>query len=108
MLWLGKTGFCEIKGSPNDLSVAADVSETSQKLPYVYREWKHFTVKEGLPNDHVFAIKAEGPKVWVGTENGLACIDKQTGKIKSWKEEDGLPCALSPPSTPIPKPESFG
>jgi hypothetical protein len=28
-------------------------------LPYVYSEWKHFTVKDGLPNDHVFAIKAE-------------------------------------------------
>jgi ligand-binding sensor domain-containing protein len=60
-------------------------------LPYVYTEWKHFTIKDGLPNDHIFAVKVEGAKVWVGSENGLACIDKRTGKIKSWKEEDGLP-----------------
>jgi ligand-binding sensor domain-containing protein len=60
-------------------------------LPYVYTEWRQFTVADGLPNDHVFAVKVQGDKVWIGTENGLACYDKRTGKIKSWKEEDGLP-----------------
>ncbi len=61
------------------------------KLPYVYTRWKQFTTAEGLPNDHIFAVKANGPKVWVGTEDGLACIDKRTGKIQSWGEKDGLP-----------------
>ena len=60
-------------------------------LPYVYTNWKHFTTKDGLPNDHIFAVKADGPRVWIGTEDGLACYDKRTGKIQSWKEEDGLP-----------------
>lgn len=65
-------------------------------LPYIYTDWTHFTTKDGLPNDHIFAIKAFGSKVWVGTENGLACYDKRTGKFKFWKEEDdddngGLP-----------------
>lgn len=60
-------------------------------LPYVYTHWKQFTVKNGLPNDHVFAVKAHGNDVWVGTEDGLACIDKRTGKIRKWKEADGLP-----------------
>jgi len=60
-------------------------------LPYVYTKWKHFTVADGLPNDHIFAVKAAGPKVWIGTEDGLACYDKQSGKIRSWKEKDGLP-----------------
>ncbi len=60
-------------------------------LPYVYTNWKHFTVNDGLPNDHIFAVKADGPRVWVGTDDGLALIDKKTGKIKSWKEKDGLP-----------------
>ncbi len=61
------------------------------KLPYVYTRWKQFTVADGLPNDHVFAVKADGPRVWIGTENGLAMLDKRTGKIKSWTEKDGLP-----------------
>lgn len=60
-------------------------------LPYVYTKWKHFTVEDGLPNNHIFAVKVDGPRVWVGTEGGLAMIDKTTGKIKTWTEKDGLP-----------------
>jgi ligand-binding sensor domain-containing protein len=60
-------------------------------LPYVYTQWKQFTVKDGLPNDHIFAVKAHGDDVWVGPENGLACINKRTGKIRKWNEQDGLP-----------------
>jgi len=69
------------------LASAADAA----RLPYVYTDWQHFTVKDGLPNDHVFAVEADETKVWVGTENGLACIDKRTGKVKSWTEAEGLP-----------------
>ena len=61
-------------------------------LPYVYTKWKQFTVADGLPNDHIFAVKVDGPRVWVGTEDGLALIDKPTGKVvKTWQEKDGLP-----------------
>ncbi len=60
-------------------------------LPFIYTKWKHFTVADGLPNDHLFAVKVDGSKVWIGTEDGLARYDKRTGKIKSWKEKDGLP-----------------
>jgi ligand-binding sensor domain-containing protein len=72
---------------------AADVAGApAAKLPYVYTSWKHFTVKDGLPNDHVFAVRVDGPRVWVGTEDGLALIDKPTGKVvKTWQEKDGLP-----------------
>jgi ligand-binding sensor domain-containing protein len=59
--------------------------------PYVYTEWEHYTVADGLPNDHIFAVAVQGPKVWIGTENGLACLDKETGAIRSWNEADGLP-----------------
>src|SRR5512137_1321410 len=62
------------------------------KLPYVYTQWKQFTVADGLPNDHIFAVKVDGPRVWVGTEDGLALIDKASGKVvKAWQEKDGLP-----------------
>jgi ligand-binding sensor domain-containing protein len=62
------------------------------KLPYVYTSWKHFTVKDGLPNDHIFAVRVDGPRVWVGTEDGLALIDKPSGRVvRTWQEKDGLP-----------------
>ena len=60
-------------------------------LPYVYTQWEQFTTSNGLPNDHIFAVRAAGDKVWVGTENGLACYDKRTRTFKSWTEKEGLP-----------------
>ena len=37
-------------------------------------------------------MKVDGPRVWVGTEDGLALIDKPTGKVvRTWQEKDGLP-----------------
>ena len=58
------------------------------ELPYVYSEWKQFTVKDGLPNDHIFAVKAHGDDVWVGTEDGLACINKRSKVVKKLLEWD--------------------
>jgi len=60
-------------------------------LPYVYTNWEHFTEKDGLPNEHIFAMAVDGPYLWIGTENGLARLDKRTREIKTWNEEDGLP-----------------
>jgi ligand-binding sensor domain-containing protein len=61
------------------------------QLPYVYTDWEHFTVKDGLPNDHIFAVKVDGSRIWIGTEDGLARYDKRTGKFRTWQEKDGLP-----------------
>ncbi len=62
-------------------------------LPFVYTKWQQFTTKEGLPNDHIFAVKPDPARhaVWVGTEDGLACYDLQTKTMKVWREKDGLP-----------------
>ena len=78
------------------LGLAAAVRPVSAQdavppLPYVYTQWKQFTVADGLPNDHIFAVKVDGPRVWIGTENGLAMLDKRSGKIRSWGEKNGLP-----------------
>ncbi len=70
---------------------AAEPQGGLKELPFVYTRWKQFTVADGLPNDHIFAVKVDGQRVWIGTENGLAQLDKRTGKIRSWGEKDGLP-----------------
>jgi ligand-binding sensor domain-containing protein len=58
--------------------------------PYVYTHWETFYASEGgLPNDHIFAITADGDRLWVGTEDGLALYENQTWR--SWREKDGLP-----------------
>ncbi len=71
-------------------TVAAQIGRV--KLPYVYTNWKQFETTNGLPDDHVFAVRAVGNDVWVGTEGGLALVDKSQGKVvKVWRESDGLP-----------------
>ena len=69
----------------------AQAPAAKEKLPFVYTKWKQFTSENGLLNDHIFAVKSDGPRIWLGTENGLAQIDKTTGKVKTWTEKDGLP-----------------
>ena len=58
--------------------------------PFIYTNWETFYAEEGgLPNDHIFAITADGDRLWVGTEDGLALYEG--GKWKAWREKDGLP-----------------
>ncbi len=71
---------------------AEEAKDAAPKLPYVYTHWKQFTVADGLPNDRILAVKVDGPRVWVGTDGGLAEIDKASGKVaRTWREKDGLP-----------------
>jgi hypothetical protein len=77
---------------PGEQAATAPPAGQALKLPYVYTKWKQFTVKDGLPNDHIFAVRVHGNDVWVGTEDGLALIDKAQGKVvRVWREKDGLP-----------------
>jgi hypothetical protein len=73
--------------------VAAAASKADPGLPYVYTKWDQFTTKDGLPNDHIFAIRADpkGDCIWIGSEGGLSRYDKKTRTIRSWTEKDGLP-----------------
>lgn len=89
LCWTGMimAGVASLWAGPDD-KPAAD----SPELPYVYTNWIRYTTKDGLPNDHIFSVAAASNEVWVGTEDGLAVIDKKSGKVKrTWKMEDGLP-----------------
>ena len=33
--------------------------------------WESFTTANGLPDNHVFSVSADGDRVWAATENGL-------------------------------------
>ncbi len=63
---------------------------TDRTLPPIYSHWQSFYAKEdGLPNDHIFSLKSDGERLWVGTEGGLALYENNSWK--SWTEDDGLP-----------------
>jgi ligand-binding sensor domain-containing protein len=82
--------FAAVLLTIGSVASAADESRASLGEPYVYTHWETFYAEEGgLPNDHIFAVTADGDRLWVGTEDGLALYED--GEWRSWREKDGLP-----------------
>lgn len=54
----------------------------------LYTQWENFTTENGLPDNKVFAVAVDGPRVWVGTENGLGLYED--GQWKVFGPQDGL------------------
>ena len=53
------------------------------------QNWKHFTVADGLPANHVFMLESAGEgALWVGTSNGMARFDGE--KFIVLTTNDGL------------------
>ena len=66
--------------------------ETDPGQPFVYTDWQSFTTEStggGLINDHIFALKADGDSLWIGTEGGLVLY--YHGKWQSWTTKNGMP-----------------
>lgn len=40
--------------------------------------WRSFTMADGLPGNHIFALAISGRRIWVGTNHGLASYDGRT------------------------------
>lgn len=53
------------------------------------KEWSYFTVKDGLPSNHIFMLGPErNGNIWVGTSDGLARFED--GKFTVFTVHDGL------------------
>jgi len=59
---------------------------TTDSLPRF--RFENFTTANGLPNDHVFSVLVDGPRVWAGTEDGLALYENHSWRI--FTTRDGL------------------
>ncbi|GAB3758959.1 hybrid sensor histidine kinase/response regulator transcription factor [Spirosoma pomorum] len=50
-----------------------------------------FTTRQGLPNNVVYAaIPDRWGSVWVATNQGLGQLDRRTGRVRTYRQEDGL------------------
>lgn len=60
------------------------------------KKYIHYTVENGkLPNNIVLALKQDKNKnMWIGTQDGLACIDSSHEKIRFFNIKDGLPNSI--------------
>jgi hypothetical protein len=57
--------------------------------PHLITRWENFTTANGMPDAKVFCVTVDGNRVWAGTEDGMALIEK--GKVaKVYKPSDGL------------------
>jgi signal transduction histidine kinase/ligand-binding sensor domain-containing protein/DNA-binding response OmpR family regulator len=57
------------------------------------------TYNQGLLSNIIYSLKNDNQgNIWFGTDEGLYCLNKQTGEIKSFTTQDGLPgnsvCAI--------------
>ena len=76
------SGVLSEEGSAN-----TDIKNDSRPMP-VYGNWKNFTIKDGLPSDHAYAVRIDGDRVLVGTHEGLAVYEK--GVWQTYTTKDGL------------------
>ena len=59
----------------------------AKEMP-LYGEWKHFTVKDGLPSDKTYCVLIDNDRILVGTHYGLAVY--QDEKWITYTTKDGL------------------
>lgn len=53
--------------------------------------FRHFTHRDGLPDNNLAAMIVLGNKLWIATYSGIACLDLHTCRITSFDSEDGFP-----------------
>ena len=64
---------------------------------YRYKEgastaWEQYTMKDGLPNDFIYSIlEDERGRLWLTTNKGLACFNREEGTFLNYTKQDGLP-----------------
>ena len=56
------------------------------------KSWKTYTVKDGLPGNHIFMLKVDDKdgKLWIGTNRGLARFKPDNSGFNVMKQADGL------------------
>ncbi len=73
-------------------SAAAEPTPVPDWDPRPLTRWDSFTASDGLPDNKVLAVRADGDSIWAGTEKGLARY--QDGKWTTFGVREGLPHAV--------------
>jgi len=71
------------------LSCGGAMAEAGPPEGDLFRRWENFTQEDGLPSNKVMAVVVDGPRVWAGTEKGLALVEG--GKVCRVDKDGDLP-----------------
>lgn len=55
------------------------------------KSFRHFTRKDGLPDNNIASMIIINKKLWIATYSGIACMNLQTSQITRFGKEDGFP-----------------
>ncbi len=58
--------------------------------PTTKMEFTHYSVEDGLCDDRIRGVIADGDYLWLSTENGLSRLGIVSGRIESFSVSDGL------------------
>lgn len=83
--------FCVVEDGHHDIWVGSSTGL------YRYKEnsstvWEQYTMKDGLPNDFIYSIQEdERGRLWLTTNKGLSCFNREDGTFFNYTKQDGLP-----------------
>lgn len=55
------------------------------------KTFKHFTRKDGLPDDNVSSLIVVGNNLWIACYSGIACLKLERMKLVSFGKDEGFP-----------------
>jgi ligand-binding sensor domain-containing protein len=77
------------RGSVRAAAHQPHVASAAAAVPPMPRfRFENFTVANGLPDNHVYAVLVDGDRIWAGTDNGLGLYNH--GQWKTYNTKDGL------------------
>ena len=88
--------ICPAHGHSGEVRVSSEwnlSSEEQADYPPIYEHWETITTEDGLPNNHIYWVEVDevrGDRIWLGTDNGLACYHLDDGAMEVYKPKDGL------------------
>ncbi|HET53813.1 MAG TPA: hypothetical protein ENN33_01190 [Ignavibacteria bacterium] len=81
ILWIGT-----VSGGLNKLVVSRNLEKNTEEI-----EVTHFTERNGLPNNAIYAILGdESGNIWLSTNNGLSKFNPSENTFRNYNESDGL------------------
>lgn len=69
---------------------SAETSDVDSRFPAfpIYGNWTVYTVEDGLPSNKINAVKIDGERVLVGTDQGLAVLENGVWRV--YNTDEGL------------------